>query len=586
MRGRMPQFDPSPIEFSESGQFIQHSGSRIPLAALLVMLVAAAGGCTSLFPGKPDESDKDARMRKLLNVPKLPDLIRDATAPQGTQPIQIDGVGVVNHLPGTGGPTDPSVYRDQLIEEMKRHDIVEPNEFLESTENAMVRVRAIIPPGARRGDVVDIRILAPAESRAASLRGGWLLDTRLRQQQVLQRMIRQSDVMAIGKGAVVTRADYEAGSDAALQVEGSVLSGGSVQISRNLGLVLRPEYQHVKIAAAMAGAINRRFFFFDGTTRGGIATAKEDDFIEIEVHPRYRDNIGRMMEVIRAVGGNPDSTDKQSRLAELSQQLKDPAQAADAALQLEALGDSAVPTLLEGLQSPNQELSFYAAEALAYLDRNESIKPLAEAARDVPAFRHSALLALQGLQQAAAVDALHGLMDEPSIETRYGSFCTIRRRLDGSRTLARRNLGPLQLYEVPSTAPAAVVVSLREESEIVLFGSNAAIEIPDFLRTTGGFIVKPDPSEPSRLRISRFRAGEDDRQLAVSNSIAEVVEGVVATGGGYGDVIALLRAAKDKGYLADQLAIDPLPKSLRTYYRDEGASESPTSDGFEPTRED
>ena len=48
-----------------------------------------------------------------------------------------------------------------------------------------------------------------------------------------------------------------------------------------------------------------------------------------------------------------------------------------------------------------------------------------------------------------------------------------------------------------------------------------------------------------------------------------MVAGIAKVGGGYGDVIQVLRMAKQKGYLKDELAIDPLPKPLRTYYRDE-----------------
>jgi hypothetical protein len=512
-------------------------------------------------------------MRELMRVPEPPKLIREATVPQGVKPIEVDGVGAVNGLPGTGGPADPSGFRDQLLEEMKRHDVADPNHFLELDETALVRVRATIPPGARRGDVVDVRVLAPKESRVSDLHDGWLLDTRLRQQQVLQNAIRQSEVIAIGTGQVLTRADFTPGKDGSLRIEGKVIAGGRVQVTRKLGLILRPEYQHAKMAKALSEAVNRRFFFFDGTTRRGIAKPLEDDFIELDVHPRYRDNIPRLMEVVRAIGGKGESADTQVRLTQLSDRLKDPATAADAVLQLEALGESAVPTLLEGITSTNPELRFYAAEALAYLDRSEAIEPLESSARDVAAFRHPALLALQGLEKQLAIDALKRLMDSPSLETRYGAFCAIRRRVDGKRTLGGRAVGSFWLYEVPSTAPPAVVASLRESPEIVLLGSTTSFDIPQFLMARGGLMLKPDPTQPDHLRISRFQAGRDDRRVIVPSSVASVIKGIAAVGGGYGDVITVLRMAKDQGYLSDQFAIDPLPKSLRTYYRESSSDE-------------
>ena len=539
----------------------------LPLLALMALL---SSGCNSLFPGRFEEAENEAKLRELMRAPEPPDLVRDGTVIQGLRPLRIEGVGAVNALPGTGGPPDPSVFRDQLLEEMKRHDVIAPNQWLETDDTALVRVLALIPPGAKRGDLIDIRVVAPKESRVSDLHHGWLLDTRLREQRMLQNIVRQSDVLAIGQGSILTRADYQPNEDETLRNEGRILSGGRVQVTRKLGLILRPEYQHAKLSKAIADAINRRLFFFDGTTRRGIATAIEDDFIEIEVHPRYRDNVPRMMQVIHAIGIKAEMSGRQERLADLALRLQSPETAADAALQLEALGESAVPTLLDGLEVSNPELRFYAAEALAYLDRVESIEPLEAAAREVAAFRYSSLIALQGVEQQLAIDALRRLTNEPSLETRYGAFCSIRRRIDGKAVLGGSELGPLTLYELPSQSSPAIAVSLDEEPEVVLIGEVNPIKVSTFLMLPGGIMIKPDPNHPEELlRISRFQAGEQDRRVVVSNSLDDVIAGVVQVGGCYGDVINMLREAKNQGFIQDQLAISPLPPSVRTYYRDE-----------------
>jgi hypothetical protein len=332
-------------------------------------------------------------------------------------------------------------------------------------------------------------------------------------------------------------------------------------------LLLRPKYRHVAIASAISTAVNKRFFFFDGTTRRGIATPREDDFIEVEVHPRYRDNVARMMEVVRAVGVQPEGPHTQRRLADLATRLAVPATAADAALQLEAIGDGAVPTLIDGAKSSNPELRFYAAEALAYLDRTESVEVLAAAAKNEPAFRAPALLALQGVKSQAAIDAMQTLMNEPSLETRYGAFSSIRRRPDGKRSLAGQPVGAFWLYRIPSTADAAVVVSLRESPEVVLFGDLQPIAILEFLRGPGGIMIKPD-DQPGKIRISRFQIGKDDQFAVVDADVTSLIVGLTSVGGGYGDVVEVLRIAKDQGCLRDQFGIDPMPESMRTYYRE------------------
>ena len=544
------------------------------VSLLLSPLLAASTGCTSLWRNTED-SDRDARLAELMKMPDRPSWIGDAASPFGMRPLEVDGVGAINRLPGTGGPADPSPYRDALLEEMKRHDVVDPNHFLEGTDTALVRVRATIPPGAQRGDPVDLRVLAPAESRAADLHGGWLLDTRLRQQRVIQNMVKQSDVLAIGLGPVLTRACYEAGEDESLKLEGNVLSGGRVQVTRKLGLVLRPEYQHAKMANLLSEAINRRFFFFDGTTRRGIAKPLEDDYIEVDVHPRYRNNLQRMVQVVLSISGDGDASNMQTRLATLAEQLDDPARSRDACLKLEAIGESAVPTLVNGLNPEDAERRFYAAESLAYLDRSEAVEPLMQIVRDEPAFRYWALLALEGLEDHEALEGLQRLLSEPSLETRYGAFVAIRRRTDGKSLLVGGAEGPFFLYQVNSSAQPAVIVSLRESPEIVLMGSPRELRIPEFLRV-GGLILKPVRSDAGSLgsqeiRISHFRVDKDDEVTRVSSDLASVIRGIVKVGGTYGDVMTVLRTAKDRGFLADQLAIDPYPAKVRTYYREDDA---------------
>ncbi|MGB7344401.1 MAG: flagellar basal body P-ring protein FlgI [Pirellulaceae bacterium] len=526
-------------------------------------------GCTTLLRGKAEKTD-DERLNELMNnVPDAPKLIRTAAVPRGMQPIVVEGVGVVNGLPGTGGPADPSPFRDQLLEEMKRNDVAKPNQFLELDETALVRVRAMIPPGARRGDPMDVILISPPRSRVSDLHGGWLFETRMRHQQVLQSTLRQSDVMAMSIGPVLTRSDHESGTDDALRIEGRILSGGRVQNDRNLGLILRPDFQHVKMASKLTAAVNHRFFFFDGSTRRGIAKAKEDDFIEIEVHPRYRGNEYRLMSVILSLGANVGDSESQQRLSDLRDQLGDPATASDAALQLEAIGENAIPTLLTGLESDNPELRFYAAQSLAFLDQTEAIEPLEDAARSVPAFRHAALAALQSMPQQLAIDALKNLFDQPSLETRYGAFVAIRRRDDGQRKLVGESVEQkFRLYQVSSDASPAVVLSLREAPEVVLFGNVAPLSIDGFLLGPDGLILKPEPSNANKIRVSRFCAGKDDRRIVCDNTVASLAKAIVGVGGGYGDVVSVLRTAKDKGFLTDQLAINPLPKAFRTYYRD------------------
>ena len=100
-------------------------------------------------------------------------------------------------------------------------------------------------------------------------------------------------------------------------------------------------------------------------------------------------------------------------------------------------------------------------------------------------------------------------------------------------------------------------------------------------------MIRRDLNQEGSLRISRFQVGKDDKRTTVDNSVTSVIRGIYSVGGQYGDVIAVLRMAKDQGYLSDRLAIDPLPEPLRTYYRNE-AEESAEADDMQtaPEQED
>jgi len=554
--------------------------SRLPRRRFVATLVGMTLGGNAVFTGcnvmTPwmDKEEPNANLEKLLKVPEMPDLVRQAAVPHGLTFVSVEGVAAVNRLPGTGGSVPPSALRDELIEEMKKHEVPDPNLFLELPETALVRVQAIIPPGVRRGDPIDLRIISPPQTSATDLHGGWLMDTRLRQQQTLSGMVRKSDVLVVGTGQIFTRADSEGGEDLSLKIEGVVLGGGRIQQDRKLGLVIRPEYQHVKLSAKLAEVINQRFYFYDGAARGGIAKAREDDFIEISVHPRYRRNIHRMMAVIGNVVAAGTSADTQHRLIDLGKKMSEPTTAADAAMQLEALGEAAVPTLLETLKNPDAEIRFYAAEALAYLDRNEAIEPLERAAAEQPAFRYASLVAIEGMDGRASLDALQRLTNQPSIETRYGALRSIRRRPDGQVVMRPVKLGSVEFYQIPSEGPSFIAVSLADRPEIACFGEDTPIKITDFLMGTGGLVVRPEKDDPSKIRISRFRPGHEDRRTSVPATISGLISGVAVTGGDYGDCVALLRNAKASQFIDCGLAIDPLPKSMRAYHRGESLSSS------------
>ncbi|MEZ6087516.1 MAG: flagellar basal body P-ring protein FlgI [Pirellulaceae bacterium] len=547
------------------------------------LLLVACCGCLSPWVGKKEDENQVAAVDALFEGEDRPKLVRDAAVSMGMNPIKLESIAVVNGLAGTGGIPEPSPQRDSLLSDLKTRGVNDPNQFLDSDQSAMVSVEGFLPPGVQKDDPIDLFIRISTRSTADSLRGGWLMPTRLKEVRLLNNQLRSSDMLASATGAVVVRQAYDTGDAKALVREGVIPSGGRATRSRTVGLVIRPAYQHAFISSQIANDINRRFFFFDGTSRRGIANAKEDDFIELSVHPTYRRNLPRMMSVVQAIAVKETINERHERIKDLTARLTEPSTAGDAALQLEAIGDEGAVALKVAATVANPEIRFYAAEALAYLDEIDAIDPLVELVRTEPAFRYRALLALSILEHRLSAEGLRQLMDEPSVETRYGAFRNLRERPDRDLMVPGAPVGDdYTFYQIASLAEPLVVVSTQRYSEVVVFSGPVAILPPKYLMTGSGIMIRGD--ERGMLRVSRFQPGKPDARSIAPPTVAGLVKGLADVGGDYSDVVEVLRIAKQQGDLQARFAIDPLPKSERVYHREQDeAGGDQSEDELPPT---
>ena len=123
-------------------------------------------------------------------------------------------------------------------------------------------------------------------------------------------------------------------------------------------------------------------------------------------------------------------------------------------------------------------MQFYAAEALAYLDRREAAEPLGKAAHNA-AFRSQALTALSVMRDSAAYDQLRELLGVPSAETRYGAFRALTVMCPDDSLVKGENLGEQFSYHVLDTkGPPMIHVTRNRRAEVVLFGLNQRFLTP------------------------------------------------------------------------------------------------------------
>ena len=495
------------------------------------------------------------------DAPSDTTLIGNIAHPYGMGYVKLEAVGLVTGLAGTGEDPPPSPQRAAIMSEMNRREVDNPNQVLASPDTALVLVRGFLRPGIQAGDRFDIEVRAPSRSSTKSLRGGRLLETRLTELAVLGSQIRKGHLMAISHGAVLVDPTANVKDDPALARKGSVLSGGIATKSRNLGLILDHERQSVRNSQKISKAINRRFHSYIEGRKQGIATPKTDEFVEIELHPRYKDNVGRFMRVVRNISTDLSPSGRQSRLKILERQLFDPVTSATAALRLEALdGEEAIEVLKQGLDAEDPEVRFYSAEALAYLDITEAVAPLAQSAREEPAFRVHALAALSAMDDGAAFDELRSLLAVKSAETRYGAFRSMWAMSPNDAMIRGEDMkGMFRYHRLKVAGPPMIHVTTSHRPEVVLFGTEHQLKLPLVLDAGPHILV--NGLSGAEIKVSRF--GETTQQRVVSTDVDSVIRAVVELGGTYPDVVQMLHQAKESGALVSRLAVNALPEGGR-----------------------
>ena len=284
-------------------------------------------------------------------------------------------------------------------------------------------------------------------------------------------------------------------------------------------------------------------------------------------------------------------------MAAWGKELLEPKTSGVAVLKLEGLGPTAGETLEAALQSPNDQVRFFATESLAYLDDPVGSETLAETAIHMPKFRAYALAALASMDQNAAHMKLRNLMSEPDTELRYGAFNALRtldphdpslgqvRVLDDPRTEEQqdevpdsmalalasgarrpRTEDPFALYIVDSEGPPVIHVSRTRRSEIVVFGRSQKL-LPPIVLGTGAILLnaaeKDDEIEISKIVPSKF--GDSDVKLRTSLELAEVIRRVANLGTTYPEMVAILDAANRQKNLPGALVVDAVPVSNMDY---------------------
>lgn len=527
------------------------------------------------FAGKSDDekvSEEDLDDEFDLNTKIETPFIGDYVTVAGLNHILLEGVGLVVGLDGTGEDPPPSMYRTALLDDMRRRNVKNPNHILRSPNTALVVVRAYLPPLIQKGERFDVEVRLPPSSEATSLKGGRLLECYLSEQAIVPGQgVLEGHEFGKASGPILISTGVGIESQAGVLKRGKVLSGGlATREDRHLALYLRNDFRSIRNARRIADRIGKRFHHFDKSgIKVPMAEAKTDQLIVLKVHPSYKDNFARYLQVIRNIAFRETDVAERVRSQKLMQELNDPEKADLAAVRLEAIGLSIVPILKNGLSNTALECKFHSAVALAYLEDDSGLKILAEAARTEPSFRVFALAAMASLDVPEAHIALRELMSEESNELRYGAFRALWTMNKNDPYIMGRNMNDeFMLHILPTQGKPLVHMTHNKHAEIVLFGENQRMVPPIAIKAGNHILVNASPGS-NTISISRYEAGKPDRRREVSTRVADVVQTVAEFGASYPEVAQMLVEAEHQRNLLGNIEIDALPKSGRVYMRPE-----------------
>ncbi|WP_158265023.1 HEAT repeat domain-containing protein [Blastopirellula marina] len=537
--------------------------ARILVACLLLAGQIASLGCTApwtstMNPWAEDKPDPASHEWDELQM------VGDITGVVGMSPANISAFTLVTQLAGTGSDPPPGEARNMVLAEMRIRQVDGIDAVLASPLTALVYAEATIPPGARKGDRIDVRVLAPPETDTTSLEGGWVLDTIMSEMAMLGGRMRKGREIARAVGPIMLDSVVDGNVSDANKIRGTILGGAELRAERPLGIGLVKDHVSIAASTRVSAAINNRFFAYRDGTKQGVANPTSDKFIELSVHPRYQDSIDRYVRVIRFI---PIVRDTSARLAFISQAEEELLQHETSqmgAMKLEAIGKEGIEPLKKGLESSDELVRFCAAEALAYLNVPASIEPLTEAARANNGFRYRAMLALGSYDDLDVIDALEGLLNAESAEARYGAFDQLKKRSSELPSIAGQVLPNfVALHKVRSAAAPMVHFRTKDRAEIAIFGSDVRLEGNVLFVGQDGLTIKSTGHR--KLKVVRFMAGGEEESRECSTDVVELVQALTDIDCQYGEIVRTLFALRSEGFLTARVEVNAMPRRDRSY---------------------
>jgi flagellar basal body P-ring protein FlgI len=562
---------------------------RLMMWGSLCLLAVCLTGCVTPPPFFPRaKTDDDVQRDRDLDVRT----IGEVTEVTNANPWQVSGVGLVVGLNGTGG-TPPGRWREFLEQELRKRKVEHIKSLLDSPDNALVLVNGFMHPGIRKGELFDLEVTLPEGSKVTSLKGGYLQETFLKNFQNTGSINPDKAGTLLG-GHVLARAQGNLMVGLGAQDEPSewrrarIWQGAVSLVERPFYFALTKNEKSARVAGAVAERINLMFHddpkkqkvvldnqrlmltgevteqlnaaYQASSGRSHMAKAITPEIITVSVPYAYRYNPERYLRVARLIPLREDPVQLTKYRQRLGKMLLVPADAARAALRLEALGKESVPLLKAGLESKEPFVRFAAAEALTYLGVTAGIEELAALSMQHPPLRAYAILALASLDESICRTKLTEMMHHDDPQLRVGAFGALRLLLTDDleanvfsknidrlrkqheqrlRELGGENLEQFWVHRVAPNSAPLVQYAVARRPEVLLFGKNIRLVGPVSILIGKEYSIT---SEPGMDKLVLARVTEDGPVRAESTmELHDALRALASLGAHYPDIVEFLR---------------------------------------------
>ncbi len=161
-----------------------------------------------------------------------------------------------------------------------------------------------------------------------------------------------------------------------------------------------------RLVKEVTHAINSRFYTYDRGQKVGVAEAKRDTFIELQLPRRYRHNLTRYMKVTLNIPYRFETISRMDYVRQTGRELLDLETSEDASVRLEAVGNDSVRCCWRDYNTMMRPYDSTPPKTWPISIVGDGLKVLATMAEQEAALRLRAITALSAVDDMHAHEAL------------------------------------------------------------------------------------------------------------------------------------------------------------------------------------